>query len=149
MRRICTAGTIMAAYGPRLMLVDPKTGEYFDYFYMWHYSLVGVSYVGSSPYVDEAEGVDTFIDWFLLVDNGGYVYYLGFLEMNGESYFVTDDAIGDELGNMGLELDTEFFCSAYFDGEYLYWSAYRRQRKQRDADGDGHCDRGVLQYGQL
>ena len=118
-------GTIMAAYGPRLMLVDPKTGEYFDYFYMWHYSLVGVSYVGSSPYVDEAEGVDTFIDWFLLVDNGGYVYYLGFLEMNGESYFVTDDAIGDELGNMGLELDTEFFCSAYFDGEYLYWSAYR------------------------
>ena len=45
--------------------------------------------------------------------------------MNGETYYITDDAIGDELGNMGLELDTEIFCSAYFDGEYLYWSAYR------------------------
>lgn len=118
-------GTIMATYGPRLMLVDPGTGEYFDQFYMWHYSLVGVSYVGSSRYVDENEGIDTPIDWFFLVDNGGYVYYLGFLEMNGETYYITDDAIGDELGNMGLELDTEIFCSAYFDGEYLYWSAYR------------------------
>ena len=118
-------GTIMATYGPRLMLVDPKTGEYFDFFYMWHYSLVGVSYVGSSPYVDETEGVNTMVDWFLLVDNGGYVYYLGFLVIDGTTYYVTDDAIGDELGNMGLELDTEIFSSAYFDGEYLYWSAFR------------------------
>lgn len=118
-------GTIMATYGPNLMLVDPATGEYFDSFYMWHYSLVGVSYAGSSRYVNEDEGIDTPIDWFYLVDNHGYVYYLGFLEMYGDTYYITDDAIGDELGNMGLTMDTWIFSSAYFDGEYFYWSAYQ------------------------
>lgn len=119
-------GTIMATYGSNLLLVDPATGEYFDYLYMWLFSLVGISYVGSSRYVDENEGIDTPIDWFLLVDNGGYVYYLGFLELDGVTYFVTDDTVGDELGNMGLELDIDIFSSAYFDGEYFYWSAYQQ-----------------------
>ena len=50
------------------------------------------------------------------------MYYDAFSYVNGEY----QDILGAQgrLGNLGFSTDTPYFSSAYFDGQYLFWSKY-------------------------
>ncbi len=121
-------GCLAVAFGPQLLFVDKNTGEMLDFIHMWFFDVVGVSYFGSVPYKDEATGVDTMVDFFVIVDSHGYVYLFGFLMIDDTVHYVTNDEIGAELGNMGYQTDTHFFNSLHFDGQYAYWAAFSREK---------------------
>lgn len=116
-------GCLAVAYGPQILFVDKNTGEMLNYIYMWYFDVVGVSYAYSVPYKDEATGIDTMVDFFVIVDSHGYTYLFGYLVVGDEVLYVTDERYGAELGNMGMQSDTYFFNSLYFDGQYAYWAA--------------------------
>ncbi len=119
-------GCLAVTYGPQLVFVDETTGEMLNFIKLWYYDIVGVSYATSVPYKDESQGIDTMVDFFVIVDSKGFTYLFGFLVLNDEVFYLTDDTIGAELGNMGFTTDTYYFSSLYFDGEYAYWAAYNK-----------------------
>ncbi len=121
-------GCLAVAYGPQLLFIDKDTGEMMEYIHMWYFDVVGVSYFGSVPFKDETTGIDTMVDFFVIVDSHGYVYLFGFLMVNGAVHYITNDKIGAELGNMGYQTDTYFFNSLHFDGQYAYWAALSREK---------------------
>ncbi len=116
-------GCLAVTYGPQLLFVDKNTGEMLNFIHMWYFDIVGVSYAYSVPYKDEVAGIDTMVDFFVIVDSHGYTYLFGYLVVDDEVRYVTDEALGAELGNMGMQSDTFFFNSLYFDGKYAYWAA--------------------------
>lgn len=112
-------GVMLAVYGQNIVLIDPDTGNYFG---GWNWyggaNLVGIAYC-ESTYDEEAQ-VNR--DCFFLIDADGDVYYDAFSYVNGEY----QDILGAQgrLGNLGFSTDTPYFSSAYFDGQYLFWSKY-------------------------
>jgi uncharacterized protein YjdB len=117
--------SLAAAYSGSVLLVDATTGDYYEWFSLFSYSLVGIAYVGSQEFTDW--GYDTVVDWYFIIDRMGYVYLLGFLEQDGAYYYLEHDQLapGGIYTELGFEMDTGYFGSAYFDGEFLYFSAYK------------------------
>jgi hypothetical protein len=122
--------SLMAIYGANVLLVDATTGDYYAWYSMFDNYLVGLAYIGTEEFQDY--GYDTQIDWYFIIDQLGYVYLLGFLEQDGDYYYMEHDVLapGGVYTRLDFEMETSFFGSAYFDGEYLYFSAYR------DEEGD-------------
>ena len=120
--------SLMAVYGGNVMHVDTVTGDYYNYYYMFDYNLVGIAYAGTQELKDW--GFDTMVDWYFIIDRLGNVYLMGFLEQDGTYYYMEHDTLapGGIYTQLGIEMDTPFFGSAYFDGEFLYFSAYREAR---------------------
>ena len=117
--------SLMAVYGGNVLMVDADSGDYYFHYYMFQYNLVGLAYAGTMEY---KEGdYDTMIDWYFIVDRLGYVYLMGFLEQDGSYYYMEHDQLapGGIYTQLGFEMETPYFGSAYFDGQYLYFSAYR------------------------
>ena len=117
--------TLMAVYGGNVMMVDADTGDYFTWYYMFSYNLVGLAYAGTMEYKEW--GYDTMIDWYFIFDRVGNVYLMGFLEQDGYYYYMEHDQLapGGIYTTINFEMETAYFGSAYFDGEYLYFSAYK------------------------
>ncbi len=119
---------LMAVYGGNILNVDATTGDYYNHYYMFAYNLVGLAYVGTEPYTDW--GYNTTVDWYFVIDRLGNVYLLGFLEQDGQYFYIEHDALapGGLYTQLPFEMDTGYFGSAYFDGEFLYFSAYKESR---------------------
>ena len=120
--------SLMAVYGGNVLYVDATTGDYYSWHYMFSENLVAIAYVGTMPYQDW--GYNTQVDWYFIIDRTGCVYLMGFLEQDGVYYYLEHDylAPGGVYTKLDFEMDTPYFGSAYFDGEMLYYSAYRESR---------------------
>ena len=121
--------SLMAVYGGNVMQVDATTGDYYNWYNMFSYNLVGLAYVGTDEnYTDW--GFDTQVDWYFIIDRVGYVYLMGFLEQDGSYYYLLHDQLAPDgvYTELGFSMDTPYFGSAYFDGEMLYFSAYKESR---------------------
>ena len=120
--------SLMAVYGGNVLNVDADTGDYYNWYYMFANSLVGIAYVGTHAYTDW--GFNTMVDWYFIIDRVGYVYLLGFLEQDGAFFYLEHDQLapGGIYTKLDFEMDTPYFGSAYFDGEMLYFSAYKESR---------------------
>ena len=119
---------LMAAFGGNILNVDATTGDYYNWYNMFSYNLVALAYVGTQPYTDW--GYNTMVDWYFIIDRVGYVYLMGFLEQDGAYYYLEHDQLapGGIYTKLDFEMDTGYFGSAYFDGEMLYYSAYKESR---------------------
>ena len=117
--------SLMAVYGGNVLMVDADTGDYYNYYYMFSYNLVALAYVGTQEYTDW--GYNTMVDWYFIIDRVGNVYLMGFLEQDGSYYYLEHDQLapGGIYTTLDFEMETAYFGSAYFDGEYLYFSAYK------------------------
>ena len=120
--------SLMAVYGGNVMQVDATTGDYYNWYYMFSNNLVALAYVGTQPYTEW--GYDTMVDWYFIIDRVGYVYLMGFLEQDGSYYYLEHDQLapGGIYTQLNFEMETPYFGSAYFDGEMLYYSAYKESR---------------------
>ena len=120
--------SLMAAYGGNVLNVDAETGDYYNWYYMFQNDLVALAYVGTQPY--QEWGYDTMVDWYFIIDRVGYVYLLGFLEQNGKYFYLEHDQLAPNgiYTKLDFEMETPYFGSAYFDGEMLYYSAYKESR---------------------
>ena len=118
--------SLMAVYGGNVLMVDADTGDYYNHYYMFSYNLVALAYVGTQEYTDW--GYDTMVDWYFIIDRVGNVYLMGFLEQDGYYYYLEHDQLapGGIYTTLDFEMETAYFGSAYFDGEYLYFSAYKQ-----------------------
>ena len=116
--------SLMAVYGGNVLNVDADTGDYYNWYYMFSYSLVGIAYVGTQDY--QFGDFDTQVDWYFIIDRMGYVYLMGFLEQDGKFYYLEHErmAPGGIYTKLDVEMETAHYGSAYFDGEMLYYSAY-------------------------
>ncbi|MBQ7099280.1 MAG: S8 family serine peptidase [Oscillospiraceae bacterium] len=119
---------LMAAYGGNILNVDATTGDYYNWYNMFSYNLVALAYVGTQPYTEW--GYDTMVDWYFIIDRVGYVYLMGFLEQDGAYFYLEHDQLapGGIYTKLDFEMETGYFGSAYFDGEMLYYSAYKESR---------------------
>ena len=117
--------SLMAVYGGNVLMVDADTGDYYYHYYMFSYNLVALAYVGTQEYTDW--GYNTMVDWYFIIDRVGNVYLMGFLEQDGSYYYLEHDQLapGGIYTTLDFEMETAYFGSAYFDGEYLYYSAYK------------------------
>ena len=120
--------SLMAVYGGNVMQVDATTGDYYNWYYMFSNNLVALAYVGTQPYTDW--GYNTMVDWYFIIDQLGYVYLMGFLEQDGSYYYLEHDQLapGGIYTKLSFEMETSYFGSAYFDGEMLYYAAYKESR---------------------
>ncbi len=126
-------GALAATYGGYFLVVDPSTGNYYsgegEYFHMWQYNLVGITYAGSQVYQDW--GFDTVIDWYFLIDSMGYVYMMGWLEQDGTLYYVESDATDEGIFTItNIEAGSSYMCSLHYDGNFIFYTCY---------DGDNLC----------
>ena len=121
--------SLMAVYGGNVMNVDANTGDYYNWYYMFSYNLVALAYVGTE-YDYNDWGFDTQVDWYFIIDRIGYVYLMGFLEQDGTFYYLEHDQLapGGIYTKLDFEMETPYFGSAYFDGEMLYYSAYKESK---------------------
>ena len=121
-------GTIMGTYGSSLLVIDPSNGNYIADYTMFMYGLNAITYVGSDRFQDY--GFDTYIDWFFLIDTYGFVYLMGFLADDaGNVYYLEHPATsGGIFTVVNYQTDTIYFGSAYYDGEFLYWSVYSESK---------------------
>ena len=119
---------LMAVFGGNILNVDATNGDYYNWYNMFSYNLVALAYVGTQPYTDW--GYDTMVDWYFIIDRIGYVYLMGFLEQDGAYFYLEHDQLapGGIYTKLPFEMDTGYFGSAYFDGEMLYYSAYKASR---------------------
>ena len=119
---------LMAVFGGNILNVDATNGDYYNWYNMFSYNLVALAYVGTQPYTDW--GYDTMVDWYFIIDRIGYVYLMGFLEQDGRYFYLEHDQLapGGIYTKLPFEMDTGYFGSAYFDGEMLYYSAYKASR---------------------
>ena len=55
---------------------------------------------------------------------------MGFLEQDGAYFYLEHDQLapGGIYTTLNFEMETPYFGSAYFDGEMLYYSAYKESR---------------------
>ncbi|MBQ8355456.1 MAG: S8 family serine peptidase [Oscillospiraceae bacterium] len=120
--------SLMAVYGANVLNVDATTGDYYNWYYMFQNDLVALAYVGTHEYKEY--GYDTMIDWYFIIDKAGYVYLLGFLEQDGAYYYLEHDRLapGGIYTVLDFQMETPYFGSAYFDGEMLFFSAYKESR---------------------
>ena len=120
--------SLMAVYGGNVMHVDATTGDYYNWYYMFSNNLEAIAYVGTQPYTDW--GYNTMVDWYFIIDRMGYVYLMGFLEQDGSYYYLEHDQLapGGIYTKLDFEMETPYFGSAYFDGEFLYYAAYKESR---------------------
>ena len=118
--------SLMAVFGGNVLHVDATTGDYYNWYYMFSYSLVGIAYVGTQEY--KYGNYDTMVDWYFIIDRMGYVYLMGFLEQDGKYYYLEHDRLAPEgiYTILDLQMDTNYYGSAYFDGEMLYFSTYNQ-----------------------
>ena len=118
--------SLMAVFGGNVLNVDATTGDYYNWYYMFSYSLVGIAYVGTQEY--KYGTYDTMVDWYFIIDRMGYVYLMGFLEQDGKFYYLEHDRLapGGIYTKLDFEMETPYYGSAYFDGEMLYYSAYKQ-----------------------
>ena len=119
---------LMAVYGGNILNVDAATGDYYNHYYMFSYNVVALAYVGTEEYKEW--GYDTMVDWYFIIDRMGYVYLMGFIEQDGSYFYLEHDALapGGIYTQIPFEMDTPYFGSAYFDGEFLYYSAYKESK---------------------
>ena len=114
-------GDLAATYGGNVLFVDPSTGDYYEWFYIFEYNMTGIAYAGSTPYTEY--GFDTVVDWYFLTDTQGNVFLLGFLEQDGTLYYLEHpDAPGGVFTTTDAVSDTPYFCSLHYDGQFLYYS---------------------------
>ena len=120
--------SLAAAFGGNVLFVDADNGDYYTWYNMFSYNVVAVAYVGTMELTDW--GYNTLVDWYFIIDRVGYVYLLGFLEADGQYLYMEHDALapGGIYTELGFEMETPYFGSAYFDGEYLYFSAYKESQ---------------------
>ncbi|MBE6951131.1 MAG: hypothetical protein E7451_07320 [Ruminococcaceae bacterium] len=120
--------SLMAVYGGNVLHVDAETGDYYNWYYMFSNNLVALAYVGTQPY--NYGSYDTMVDWYFIIDRLGYVYLMGFLEQDGKYYYLEHDTLAPKgiYTKLDFEMDTPYYGSAYFDGEMLYYSAYKESR---------------------
>ena len=124
-------GALAAVYDGNVLFVNTSTGDYYygegDIFYMFQNSLVGIAYAGSMPFTDY--GYNTVIDWYFIIDNQGFVYLMGWLEQDGKLYYLEHpDTTGGIYTVIPVANNSSYFCSAHFDGEYLFYSSYDEQK---------------------
>ena len=117
--------SLMAVFGGNVLHVDAETGDYYNWYYMFSNNLVALAYVGTQEY--KMGSWDTMVDWYFIIDRLGYVYLMGFLEQDGKYYYLEHDTLAPKgiYTKLDFEMDTKYFGSAYFDGEMLYYSAYK------------------------
>ena len=122
--------SLMAVYGGNVLHVDAETGDYYNWYYMFSNNLVALAYVGTQPY--NYGSYDTMVDWYFIIDRLGYVYLMGFLEQDGRYYYLEHDTLAPKgiYTKLDFEMDTPYYGSAYFDGEMLYYSAYKESQDQ-------------------
>ena len=122
--------SLMAVYGGNVLHVDATTGDYYNWYYMFSNNLVALAYVGTQPY--NYGSYDTMVDWYFIIDRLGYVYLMGFLEQDGRYYYLEHDTLAPKgiYTKLDFEMDTPYYGSAYFDGEMLYYSAYKESEDQ-------------------
>jgi len=120
--------SLMAVYGGNVLHVDAATGDYYNWYYMFSNNLVALAYVGTQPY--HYGSYDTMVDWYFIIDRLGYVYLMGFLEQDGKYYYLEHDTLAPKgiYTKLDFEMDTPYYGSAYFDGEMLYYSAYKESQ---------------------
>ena len=115
--------SLMAVFGGNVLNVDAETGDYYNWYYMFANNLVGTQEYKYGKY-------DTMVDWYFIIDRMGYVYLMGFWEQDGKYYYLEQEILAPRgiYTKLDFEMETQYFGSAYFDGEMLYFSAYRRSR---------------------
>lgn len=118
--------SLMGVYLNNVMHIDAATGDYYNYYYFFENNLVALAYVGTN-YDYKEWGFDTQVDWYFIIDRLGYVYLMGFLEQDGQYYYMEHDQLapGGIYTKLDFDTDVPYYCSAYFDGEFLYYSAYK------------------------
>ena len=112
-------GCMLAVFDGYVVMIDSTTGEYMGAWDWCSNSLVGIAYYGSGFNTNYQE----YYDMFLLVDMDGNVYLEAFIDLNGEYHYFQGEEEG-YLENFGYAVDTPYFSSLYFDGAFLYWSAF-------------------------
>ena len=118
--------SLMAVYGGNVLHVDATTGDYYNWYYMFSNNLVALAYVGTQEY--KYGTYDTMLDWYFIIDRLGYVYLMGFMEQDGKYFYLEHDTLAPKgvYTKLDFEMETKYFGSAYFDGEMLYYSAYKQ-----------------------
>ena len=123
-------GMLLGLYGYYVTMVDPATGDYLG---AWDYSgtdgstLVGIAYLGSVLNTN----YNDYIDVYAIIDSAGSVYQEAFMDMDGKYYYFNGPEEGKLLAT-GLEIDVNCYNSAYYDGEYLFWSRYSANENDVD-----------------
>lgn len=118
-----TLDALVAVYGPYLLIVDKETGDYVDYLDIYPEPLVGVAYCGSFYYPTYRRIMDS----YLLIGASGNVYRQC-LGLSDGYLTYTHNAETGLLFNCDIQVQVGYyFNSAYYDGNYLYWSVCDRE----------------------
>ena len=134
-------GALAAVYANFVLFVNTETGDFYtgknDIYQMFYNNLVGMAYAGSTEYQNEMIDdtgtlvtFDNYIDWYFIIDVEGFVYCLGWIEAeNGKLYYLEHpDTTSGIYTVLNAKSDTPYFSSAYFDGDFLYYSCFNEQK---------------------
>ena len=111
---------LIGTYFNYVVLIDPETGDYLGAFnYLPDGELVGITYVGSSY----NKNYRSYLDMYYLLDSEGNIYFEAFMPYNG-GYVYFNGAEDGLMGATGIDCDTPYFQSLYFDGEFTYISNF-------------------------
>ena len=116
-------GVLLGTYGPYVIAIDPASGEALGIIDQFDSDLVGIT----TCYGQYDPEEDFYQDVVYLIQNDGTVIQ--------EIYFGYEGLLGvySELYNEGVRIGFDsgvdvgaawYFNSAYYDGDYLYWSAF-------------------------
>lgn len=103
-------GMLLSVYGPYVVVVDPATGAYVGAF-QWSEdaNLVGIAYCETKMNYVYYE----YVDYFYLIDADGNIYREGFMDIDGVYYYYDGPERGF-VSNVGYEVDSPYFHSAYY-----------------------------------
>ncbi len=117
-------GMLIGAYGPYVITIDPVTGAGVAIIDQYDTDIVGIASMGGGY----DPGLDMYLDFMMVILSDGTVVYEEYASMPGyTSAIPLYDYLfgGRESFDSGIDMsDTWYFNSAYYDGEYLYWSAF-------------------------
>ena len=138
-------GALLGTYGPYVIAIDPATGEALGIIDQYDSDLVGITTCYGQ--LGEAEaGTIVYQDVVYVIQNDGTVIQEIYYGYEGAVipymyYFYGERAAMDTGVNVG---DAWYFNSAYYDGQYLYWSAFDQNTENAvtlyaiDADYSGN-----------
>ena len=118
-------GALLGTYGPYVIAIDPATGEALGIIDQYDSELVGIAACYGATEMDDELGV-VYQDVVYVIQNDGTVIQELYYGYGGQVvpyyyYAYGERAAMDSGVNVG---SAWYFNSAYYDGSYLYWSAF-------------------------
>ena len=118
-------GALLGTYGPFVISIDPATGEAIEIIDQYDSDLVGIT-ICDSLLSTANDGTVVYQDLVYVIQNDGAVLQENYYGYGGVVVPYYNYFEKTRVGfNSGVSVnDAWYFNSAYYDGAYLFWSAF-------------------------